>query len=93
MQKNLSSFGIHINSLSLSERRAWQLQLRDGPLVILGRSDVDNRINRFTGTVVLSLNDQLHRVKKIDMRYTNGFAVEWQDGFPQTIESRLENNG
>jgi len=81
-----------VKSLSLSERRAWQLQLHDGPLVILGRNDVDSRIDRFTGSVLTSLSDELIRVKQIDLRYTNGFAIQWLDNFQKSIESGLEIN-
>lgn len=93
IQQVLSTLSIQINSLSLSERRAWQIQLEDGPLVILGRSDVENRIDRFTGSVLAGLGKDLSRVKKIDMRYTNGFAVEWNNEPPQLIEPGLKNNG
>ncbi len=84
---------VTIRSLSLSERRAWQLQLQDGPLVILGQNNVDSRIDSFTGSVLTSLSDELKRVKQVDMRYTNGFAIQWLDNFQQSIKSGLENNG
>ncbi len=92
INKALQPF-VAVESLSLSERRAWQFQLQDGPLVILGRNDVDSRIDRFTGPVLTSLGDDLRRVKQIDLRYTNGFAIQWLDNFQKSIESGLEKNG
>ena len=89
--KALRSFAT-VKSLSLSERRAWQFQLQEGPLVILGRNDVDSRIDRFTGSVLTSLGDELTRVKQIDLRYTNGFAIQWLDNFQKSIESGLDIN-
>jgi cell division protein FtsQ len=89
----LSEHSIRINSIYLSERRAWRVQLQDGPLVILGRSDLENRIIRFTDSVLSGLGKEISKVKQIDMRYTNGFAVEWNANSSQLIESRLNNNG
>ena len=93
IQQALSSQNIQINSLSLSERRAWLIQIQQGPLVILGRSDVETRIARFTGSVLAGLGKDISRVKKIDMRYTNGFAVEWNNEPSKIIEPGLKNNG
>jgi cell division protein FtsQ len=93
IQQALSALDIHIRSVSLSERRAWRLELQDGLQVILGRSDVENRITRFTGSVLPGLGDKINKVKQIDMRYTNGFAVAWKNESSQITESRLKNNG
>lgn len=93
IQDVLTPLAIKITKLGLSERRAWRIQLQQGPLVILGRNDVDSRIDRFTGPVIASLKDELSRIKQIDMRYTNGFAIQWNNNVPQLDESGLENNG
>ncbi len=93
LESALAPFAIHVEKLSLSERRAWRAQLQGGPLVILGRSDVDSRIHQFAGPVLASLRDELSRIKQIDMRYTNGFAIEWNNNSRQSIEPGLENNG
>ncbi|MFT5132025.1 MAG: cell division protein FtsQ [Gammaproteobacteria bacterium] len=93
IEKALTPFAITIQSLTLSERRAWQIQLQDGPLILLGRNDVDSRIGRFTQSAITSLADEIKNVKQIDMRYTNGFAIQWLGDSEKPIESGLENNG
>ena len=93
LEQALTPKNIKIQSLNLSERRAWRIQLQDGPLIILGRNDVDSRIRRFTSSVLGSLRDELSNVKQIDLRYTNGFAIQWLGDSQQSIESGLENNG
>lgn len=93
MQAALTPLAIRVGKVSLSERRAWRIQLQDGPLVILGRNDIESRIDRFTESVVASLSDEISKIKQIDMRYTNGFAIQWTSNIPQLIESGLENNG
>ena len=93
IEKTLTPRAIKIESLSLSQRRAWQIRLENGPLVILGRNDVDNRIKRFTGVVLSSLYEELDKVEQIDLRYTNGFAIRWLGNSQNLLESGLENNG
>ncbi len=93
IENALSPKATKIERLTLSQRRAWQIQLENGPLVILGRNDVDNRIKRFTGVVLGSLHEELDRVEQIDLRYTNGFAIRWLGNSQNLFESGLENNG
>ena len=68
---------MEIDMLVLTERRAWQFKLADGPLVLLGRKDVEDRFKRFFGFAIPYQADRLLQAKLIDMRYTNGFAVKW----------------
>ncbi len=82
-----------VEELLLNDRRAWKLKLAEGPVVILGRSDVDLRIDRFTDSVLSSLNEELSKVKQIDLRYTNGFAIQWLQQYETKDESGLGKNG
>jgi cell division protein FtsQ len=93
IHKALTENSTRIKSIHLSERRAWRVKLHDGPLVILGRSDIENRITRFTNSVLSGLGNEINKVEQIDMRYTNGFSVKWNADSSQLIESRLNNNG
>ena len=82
-----------IEKLVLSERRAWQLKLRDGPLVVIGRNNVEARLARFTGAVIASLGEELFRLKYIDLRYTNGFAIHGIENHEKLTASGLGKNG
>ena len=68
---------MEIEMLVLTERRAWQFKLADGPVVLLGRKDVEDRFKRFFSYAIPYQADRLLQAKSIDMRYTNGFAVKW----------------
>lgn len=75
IEKVLSQSDLHLIRLKLNERRSIELFLEDDILVIVGRDDVDNRINRlitYYPTLKESMNGRLHI---IDLRYTNGFSV------------------
>lgn len=61
--------------LSLSPRHAWQLRLNNGMVLELGREDVQQRLARFVAVYPYSIAAIQSRVKFVDLRYRNGFAV------------------
>lgn len=65
-------------SVSMSARRAWQMQLDDGTVLLLGRErsrSIDSRIARWVDAYPTTTERLGHRAGVIDMRYQNGFAV------------------
>ena len=77
LKTELKRRDMEIEMLVLTERRAWQFKLVDGPVVLLGRKDVEDRFKRFFSYAIPYQADRLLQAKSIDMRYTNGFAVKW----------------
>ena len=73
----LAASGIGLKRLVLTPRRAWELELDNGLIVALGRGDVALRLARLT-RFYPRLAAELDRVRRVDMRYTNGFAVQWR---------------
>jgi cell division protein FtsQ len=67
-----------VAAITLSERRAWQIRFAGGPLVRLGRMDITRRLQRFAAHVPTQLGGRLQQMRSVDMRYTNGFAVQWK---------------
>jgi cell division protein FtsQ len=64
--------------VTLSERRAWELELGAGLTVRLGRRDPLPRLERFARVAAPLVAPQRALVAYVDMRYTNGFAVGWR---------------
>ena len=77
LKTELKPRDMEIEMLLLTERRAWQFRLANGPIVLLGKKDVEGRFDRFFSFAVPYQADRLLQAKSIDMRYTNGFAVKW----------------
>ncbi len=63
-----------LKRITLTQRRAWELELSDTTKVLLGRSEVEKRLQRFV-QFYPQLQARAAAVKRVDMRYTNGFAV------------------
>ena len=75
----LRSVSLQLESVRLDLRVAWSIRLANGPEVRFGRSDVDGRIERFLQLAAGPLANRFNRIRYIDMRYSNGFAVGWRD--------------
>lgn len=59
-------------------RGAWQLKLTNGLVVEVGNADHKKRLRRFVVGYTRVLVSEANRLRKVDLRYTNGFAVSWK---------------
>jgi cell division protein FtsQ len=78
LSAQLTSVGLKIAALSLSQRRAWQLRLANGLQLLLGRAGNDAQLQRFVTVYPRVLGEKLAQMQSVDLRYTNGFAVRWK---------------
>lgn len=76
LDKSLKSTGLEPDVLSLAGYGAWSLHIKDGPWVLLGRDHSAANLIRLK-QVYEKLNDRWSEIRLVDMRYPNGFAVEW----------------
>ena len=80
MQRRLEADGLNIAALRLDARGAWQLDLANGITVRLGRSQVDERFEKFMSAALGIVEHRAPDISYVDMRYTNGFAIGWRSG-------------
>ena len=78
IRDDLVQIGLQIDKLQMDQRHAWVMVTESGVWFELGSQDVERRLNRF-----INLYRQLHegvqrRLRSVDLRYTNGFALRWQ---------------
>lgn len=76
----LATLNMEIAQISLSPRRAWQLRLRNGMVLELGREQSQQRLARFVAVYPYSLATMQHQVDYVDLRYRNGFAAYFPGG-------------
>ncbi|MGH8672423.1 MAG: cell division protein FtsQ/DivIB [Burkholderiales bacterium] len=62
--------------VTLTPRRAWELQLDNGVKLALGREKMDARLAKLTSVYTFSLRKYGDAIAYIDLRYPNGFAVK-----------------
>jgi cell division protein FtsQ len=66
-----------IAGIQVDARRAWRIVLADGITVELGRDRLDERLKRFV-TFFPMVDARVAGIRRFDMRYPNGFAVQGQ---------------
>jgi len=86
MHALISTTNMTLDELSLSERFAWQVQLKNGIKLNLGRQEFIDRLQRFIDVYPL-LAQQEKAVKYVDLRYDTGVAVGWKDDSATDEES------
>lgn len=89
LRKTVLAFGLNVEFLGIDARGAWRFDLSNGMQVKIGREATDQRFYRFEKRVLPLLFKLERNVQSIDMRYSNGFAVEWQNLEPGENSSNV----
>ena len=77
---SLASHQLQVAHLKLSKRKAWEVELSNGLLLKLGRDDPLERVQRLMWVYESSVASKERDIEYIDLRYPNGFAVQWRTG-------------
>lgn len=79
-QEELAGTQLEVVSVVEDARRAVVIGLADGVEIFMGRGADDGRLARLARSwpQVVAVNDA--PLRKVDLRYTNGFAVSWRNG-------------
>ncbi len=78
MNAILHPLDIHIQSLELTERMSWILQLDNGLQVRVDREDTLTKLQRFVLLYQRELASRQNEINGVDLRYHNGIAVAWK---------------
>lgn len=79
----LAPLHLTLAGLALAPRRSWRLDLL-GPAddqrltLVLDHEQPRQRLERFARVYRGNLATQVTAIRQVDLRYTNGFAIEWQ---------------
>ena len=88
--RQLAGIGATPVMVQVTDRRAWRVKLDGGPVLELGRQDIEGRLARYLAVHERTVGALNRRIDYVDLRYANGFAVripelkgqKWQDGVP-----------
>ena len=76
ISEQLHVLQLEIAAVTVSERGAWTVAFRDQTQLVIGRNDIDRRLARFIASFETWLKPQWSTIERVDLRYTNGFAVQ-----------------
>jgi cell division protein FtsQ len=80
VREQLIPLGLDVRRVHLDARGAWDMTLTNGVDIRLGRRDVDERTGLFLDVVANIITGRAADIEYIDMRYSNGFTIGWNDG-------------
>ena len=78
----LEGSGLQLTRLTLTPRRSWRMELNVNGhvlLAVMDRDDPEKKISRFAHVFAEQLAQRAGAIRRVDLRYTNGFSVEWGD--------------
>jgi cell division protein FtsQ len=68
---------VHVSKLTLTARQSWTATLSDGKDIVIGRQDPVASMKSLLKWLPELERRHLASVKKVDLRYRNGFTVVW----------------
>ncbi len=68
---------LKLNRVSLDSTWAWSVTLNDNIEIKLGRENAFDKLKKLTHVLQQDLIEERSKIKIIDMRYDNGFALTW----------------
>ena len=80
VRDRLIPVGLDLRRVQLDPRGAWNMTLHNGVEVRLGRRDVDERTELFLDIVADIITGRAAEIDYVDMRYSNGFTIGWNNG-------------
>jgi cell division protein FtsQ len=80
----LAAQGLSLERLVLTARRSWQLHVldvRSGSRfsLVLDRYEPARKAERFARSYAQTLAPRAAEIRQVDLRYANGFAVQWRN--------------
>ncbi|MDH3526489.1 MAG: cell division protein FtsQ/DivIB [Gammaproteobacteria bacterium] len=88
MAKTLAALGMQVARVELDERRAWHVGLANGVQLELGRTDSYRRLQRFVRSYRDVFAARLDELRRVDLRYSNGFSVDWREALMSAEEDK-----
>lgn len=79
VRAHLIPLGLDLRRVHMDARGAWEMTLLNGIEVRLGRKNTDERTKLFIDVVANIVSRREADIEFVDMRYSNGFAIGWED--------------
>ena len=79
IQNRLQPLDLQVAELRMNGRGGLRARLSGGAELVLGRVDIDSRLARFARLYASRLATSAKRWYRVDLRYSNGAAVAWQE--------------
>lgn len=89
----LEDRALEMAEFKVNDREAWEIKLKSGLEILLGRTEQLKKLQRFLSTMPVLGQERMAVMQTVDLRYPNGYAVSWKPdaapidwGIPKTKE-------
>jgi len=93
ISETLAPLELQVTRLELDSRRAWHVELDGGIQLELGKADYWQRLQRFVRAYENVFAGRMEGLMRVDLRYSNGFSVFWQQMVSNNIAGRAGKEG
>ena len=76
---------LEMAEFKVNDREAWEIKLKTGLEILLGRTGQLKKLQRFLDTFPVLGQEKIAAMQVVDLRYPNGYAVSWKPGI-ETID-------
>jgi cell division protein FtsQ len=93
LQLALEGQSLGLREFIVNERRSWKLLLENDMELQLGKLEQLQKFQRLMKTLPILAQSEINgfeKIKKVDMRYPNGFAVTWKPGMEKELQDLIE---
>ena len=74
----LTGRGLYLETLTLDARGSWSFTIKPKIEIKLGKTEINQKLDRFFLALDQSLLAKINKVSYIDLRYSEGLAVAWK---------------
>ncbi|MBM4206451.1 MAG: FtsQ-type POTRA domain-containing protein [Gammaproteobacteria bacterium] len=74
----LEDQALELAEFKVNNREAWEIKLKSGLEILLGRTGQLKKLERFLQTLAIFGSEKMAAMQLVDCRYPNGFAVSWK---------------
>lgn len=78
LQARFEQVGERLVALEIDSRGSIDVELINGLQIRLGRDDVERKVARLASIYDAQILPRREQIQRLDMRYSNGFAVAWK---------------
>jgi cell division protein FtsQ len=74
----LEDQSLELEEFKVNDREAWEIKLKTGLEILLGRTGQLKKLQRFLDTLPVLGQEKVAAMALVDLRYPNGYAVSWK---------------
>ncbi len=82
----LAAAGLKLDRITLTPRRSWRLLLAGGMAIVIDREQPEQKLERFARVYVKTLMPLASDIRRVDLRYTNGFSLQQSGGHSARLD-------